>query len=198
MGTARERAPVLVPDLQRAPHPGRDRARLATRAQGPAGRVTGDLDHRRVAGEPSRRLRGDANASGVRDESAAVFSTRTISASARVRGVSAGTSKVVRGVSAETSKRARSSAARSRAPSSRSSSTLSRSRPSSVWWTTTFLRSSASSGVSRSARATPRKRRHKVSSTEAGAFVARSTSNASFSGVATRVIARTFGHSGVD
>ena len=76
VGAARERAPVLVPDLQRAPHPRPDRARPATRAQGPAGRVLDDLDHRRVAGEPSRRLRGNADAPGVLDESTAVLELR--------------------------------------------------------------------------------------------------------------------------
>ena len=76
MGAARERAPVLVSDLQRAPHPRPDRARPATRAQGPAGRVLDDLDHRRVAGEPSRRLRGNADAPGVLDESTAVLELR--------------------------------------------------------------------------------------------------------------------------
>jgi len=39
---------------------------------GPAGRILDDLDRGRVAGEPSRRLRGNADAPGVLDESAAV------------------------------------------------------------------------------------------------------------------------------
>jgi len=46
--------------------------RLVRRAP-PAGRVLDDLDHRRVAGDPSRRFRGDADAADVLDEPAAVF-----------------------------------------------------------------------------------------------------------------------------
>jgi len=86
MRIARERAPVLVPNVQRAPHPGRDRARLATRAQGPAGRVLDDLDHHRGAGEPSRRLRGNADPAGVLDESAAAFELVLRDVEADLRG----------------------------------------------------------------------------------------------------------------
>jgi len=130
MGAARERASALVSDLERAPHPRRHRARPSTRSHYPT--PTSSTTSTTAASQASLRdvsaetptqpafsmnppplsssssvtwRRTSVGVRPVRERApyARKLSTRTISASARVRGVSAETSKV-RGVSAETSK----------------------------------------------------------------------------------------------
>jgi len=130
MGAARERASALVSDLERAPHPRRHRARPSTRSHYPT--PTSSTTSTTAASQASLRdvsaetptqpafsmnppplsssssvtwRRTSVGVRPVRERApyARKLSTRTISASARVRGVSEETSKV-RGVSAETSK----------------------------------------------------------------------------------------------